>query len=157
MALVGALGDEDPEVKEAAALALWFVEPDRSVFDLLEQAFAVSQTPTRIAILKALMGISHPASYALITSALDDADPRVRQAAVASLGELGDRRAVRYLRKMVLQDPDENVRAEAAYRLGMLGTQAEILALKKARETDPAPSVRLWASWALDRIGASDS
>lgn len=157
VALVGALGDDDPAVKESAALALWFVDADHSIIELLKQAFAVSQPSTRMTILKALMGISHPSAYEVFVKALDDPDARVRQAAVAGLGELGDRRAIRYCRKLVLQDPDESVRAEAAYRLGMLGTRDEIPALRKVQETDPAPLVRLWASWALHRIEAPSS
>ncbi|RMH32815.1 MAG: HEAT repeat domain-containing protein [Nitrospirae bacterium] len=154
VALVGALGDGDPAVKDAAALALWFVDADQTIVDLLNQAFVVSEPATRMAILKALMGISHPSAYDVFVDALDDPDSRVRQAAVAGLGELGDRRAIRYFRKIMLQDPDESVRAEAAYRLGMIGTRAEIPALKKVQETDPAPLVQLWASWALHRIEA---
>ncbi|MCZ7542856.1 MAG: HEAT repeat domain-containing protein [Anaerolineae bacterium] len=46
--------------------------------------------------------------------ALRHADPRIRYRAVAQLGRLGDRRALRHLAAVYRTDPDSRVRAAAA-------------------------------------------
>ena len=152
LALVMALGDEIPHVKQAAAASLEHAEPRKKVLRLLREAMAISEVETRIAVVQALSEFDTPSAYPLFIQALDDSDSRVRQAAVAGLGELGDPRAVRIFRKILLNDGNEGVRTEAAFRLGKLGNKADVYSLQKAIESDPTPNVHLWASWALREI-----
>ena len=150
--LITALGDDVLEVKHAVASALGQVEPHTDRVQLLKEVLAISEVETRKAVIQVLTDFDTPSAYEVIVPALKDPDPRVRQAAVAGLGELADRRALPLLRKRLLQDADEGVRTEAAFRLGKLGDTAEISSLEKAVETDPASTVHVWAQWALQQI-----
>lgn len=152
VALITALGDPAPEVKRAAGLAFRQVSPRKHFLKLLKQALAISELETRVAIIQALSQFDSPSTYPLFVEALKDSDARVRQAAIAGLGELADRRALSLFRKHLLNDEDEGVRAEAAFRLGKLGGKRDIGLLRKAMESDPTPSVHLWASWAINNI-----
>ena len=152
LALVMALGDEIPTVKQAAAASLEQAEPQKNVLRLLREALTISEVETRVAVVHALSEFDTPSAYPLFIQALKDSDSQVRQASVAGLGELGDPRAVRIFRKLLLNDGSEGVRTEAAFRLGKLGTKADVYSLQKAIESDPTPNVHLWASWALREI-----
>jgi HEAT repeat protein len=150
--LINALGDDVPAVKHAVASALGQVEPHADRVQLLKEVLTISEVETRKAVIQVLTDFDTPSAYEVIVPALKDPDPRVRQSAVAGLGELADRRAVPLLRKRLLKDPDEGVRTEAAFRLGKLGDTADIASLEKAMKSDPASSVHVWAQWALEQI-----
>ena len=152
IALIHALGDEVPSVKQAVASALGQVEPRADRVQLLKEVLAISEVETRKAVIQVLTDFDTPSAYDVIVPALKDPDPRVRQTAVAGLGELADRRAVPLIRKRLLKDPDEGVRTEAAFRLGKLGDSADIASLKKALKADPSSPAYIWAQWALQQI-----
>lgn len=147
-----ALGDEVREVKQAAASALGQVEPQSDRVQLLKEVLAISEAETRKAVIKVLTDFETPSAYDVIVQALEDPEPRVRQAAVAGLGEIADRRALPLLRKRLLQDPDPGVRTEAAFRLGKLGGSADVPSLEKAVKADSSSSVHIWAQWAINQI-----
>ena len=155
LALITALGDPSSGVKQNAASALENVVPEEVLVNLLRQVLAVSEISTRRAVVQALSELEIPTSYQVFLDAVKDHDPRVRQIAIAGLGELADSRALIVFRKYLLNDPDEGVRTEAAFRLGKLGGKNDIPVLKKAVETDPTPNVHLWASWALKEATSS--
>ena len=112
----------------------------------------ISEVGTRQAVLQVLTDFDRPEAYDLFVKALKDSDPRVRQAAVAGLGELADRKARPLLRKRLRKDADEGVRTEAAFRLGKLGDNADISSLEKAVKTDSSSTVQIWAQWAIQQI-----
>jgi len=87
----------------------------------------------------------------LLGWAFRDADPRVRRAAVASLGKIRDRKTLPLLRR-ALADPDDNVRAEAARALASVGGKEETDALH-ASVRDRATSVGISAAGALLAMG----
>lgn len=151
-ALINALGDDVPEVKQAVASALGQVEPHTDRVQLLKEILAISEVETRKAVIQVLTDFDTPSAYDVIVPALKDPDPRVRQTSVSGLGELADRRAVPLLRKRLHKDPDAGVRAEAAFRLGKLGDSADVPSLEKAVKSDPHSTVKFWAQWALEQI-----
>ena len=151
-ALIGALGDNVPENKQVAASALGQIEPKEEHVQLLKEVLTIAEVGTRKAVLQVLKDFDTPAAYKLFVKALKDSDPRVRQAAVAGLGELADRKARPLLRKRLRKDSDEGVRTEAAYRLGKLGDKADKRSLKKAVKSDSSSQVQIQAEWALQQI-----
>ena len=153
MALVGAIGDERPAVKRAAAQALGKIGTRQPVIDVLIEALAVGELESRRSAVHALAQLEGISAYPALLSALGDRDARVRQGAVAALGELGDPRALPALRKRLLRDRNVGVRTEAAFRIGKLGGRADLPFLQKAANTDPTPLVHLWAMWALQNVG----
>jgi HEAT repeat protein len=74
----------------------------------------------RRAVVETLGRLSHPTASAYIRSALEDADPAVRQTAVAILAGLGTRGMARSFAELARTDPSASVRraAEAALRRG---------------------------------------
>ncbi len=154
LALIMALGDSSPAVKEAAASAFGNVEPQEEFSKVLQQVFTVSETSTKLAVVQALSQLELATSYPVFLEALNDSNPRVRQASLSGLGELANPQALTVFRKHLLDDPDEGVRVEAAFRLGKLGGSQDIPVLKKALKTDSTPNVYLWASWALKELSS---
>ena len=154
-ALILALGDSSSEVKRVAATALGNVVAEEELLSLLRQVLAVSEVSTKRAVVQALTELEIPSSYQVFLDAVKEHDPRVRQIAIAGLGELADSRSLIVFRKYLLNDPDEGVRTEAAFRLGKLGSQNDIPVLKKAMDADPTPNVHIWASWALKEVSSS--
>ncbi|WP_454063576.1 HEAT repeat domain-containing protein [Candidatus Nitrospira salsa] len=155
LSLITTLGDSSTPVKQAAASALRNVVPEEALSNLLRQVLAISEVSTRRAVVQALTELEIPSSYSIFLDAVKDEDARVRQTALAGLGELADRRALIVFRTFLLNDPDEGVRTEAAFRLGILGGQNDVPVLKKAIEADPTPNVHLWASWALKEAASN--
>ena len=153
VALVQHLTDPSDSVKQAAVLALGRTTVQEELLRVLTDAYGIATIPTQRAIIQALAHFEFPFSYSVFLQALESPDSFTRQAAIAGLGELGDRRGLPVLRTHLLQDTSVGVRSEAAFRLGKLGSSADVLALKQAMETDPTPSVHFWASWALGQIG----
>ena len=150
--LAGALGDEHPSVKHAAAGALGKIGPRQSVIAILTQALAVGESSSRRAAVEALTQLEAKSAYPILRGALTDPDPAVRQGALAALGELGDRRVLPDFQQRLLLDADPGVRTEAAYRLGKLGDAQELEVLDLVSRNDASPSVRLWADRARANI-----
>jgi HEAT repeat protein len=157
MALVEALAaDPAEEVKRSAAEALGQMAASEGAAPklvgrltaLLENA----DSATKRAAVMALASIEAGSSYTALTKVVHDENPRNRQAAVAALGELADRRAIPLLADRVLKDADAGVRAEAAFRLGKLGDETTLAVLRAAASNDPDPAVRRWAASAIQSI-----
>lgn len=152
IALVSALGDEDVEVKHSAASALGNVGLRPPLIPLLIEGLKVGEVHSRQAVVEALMQLEGRSASSVLLDTLNDPDPRVRQGAIAALGELGDPTVRPAFRKLLLRDPNVGVRTEAAYRLGKLGDETDIPFLQKAANRDPTPIVHLWATWAINNI-----
>ena len=151
--LAGALGDEHPAVKQAAALALGKIGSRPPVIAILTQVLAVGERSSRRAVVEALTQLEAKGAYPALRTALTDPDPAVRQGALAALGELGDRRALPDFRERLLFDASPGVRSEAAYRLGNWEIPGELQALEEAAHDDASPIVRVWAGRAKAGIG----
>ena len=151
--LAGALGDDHPSVKQAAALALGKIGPREPVIVILTQVLAVGERSSRRAGVDAFTQLEAKGAFPALRKALTDPDPAVRQGAVAALGELGDRRALPDFRERLLFDASPGVRAEAAYRLGKLGDHQELRVLEEAAHDDASPIVRVWVDQAKSYIG----
>jgi HEAT repeat protein len=90
-----------------------------------------------------------------LIAALTDKVPQVREAAVLSLGELGDERAVEPL-MAALQDEYIGVRSLAAGALGKIGEDRAVEALIAALQDERWP-VRGSVASALGKIGGSQA
>ena len=157
LALVKALGDTQSNVKRAAASALGRIGTRQVVVELLTEAIRMRETEMLRYSVEALSELDSPSAYVELISALNVSDARIRQVAIAALGELGDPRALPAIRNRLLQDPDIGVRTEAAFRLGKLGDQNDRPALLQAAERDPDPLVHFWSTWAIAMIDSSSN
>lgn len=160
LALVERLGDPSKEVKTAAAQALGAMRATPEMVERLTAILRQADVPTKRAVLQALALLEAPASYPALVEALRDNDARIRQGAIAALGELADSRALPLLRDRLRHDRDVGVRSEAAFRLGKFGDLTVLSALKSAAAGDGDAGVRRWALWASAQLsgrGGSDS
>ncbi len=115
-ALAEVAGDPSRRADAIAALAQVSEEAIPAVGGCLS-----SRDPhVRRAVIEALGRLSHPTASAYIRGALEDGDPAVRQAAVATLAGLGTRGLARSFAEIARTDPSAAVRraAEAALRRG---------------------------------------
>ncbi|HPC33446.1 MAG TPA: HEAT repeat domain-containing protein [Syntrophales bacterium] len=113
-ALLGLL--REPARREAAIAALAGMGDEQLAW--MADAFSRSGPETRPAIIEVLVRMKRPGATALIVSALDDGEAKVRMAAVQALARLGSRRAERRLSLMASADPDPDVRRAARQALG---------------------------------------
>jgi hypothetical protein len=86
-----------------------------------------------------------------LITALSDENPKVRQGAAETLGEVADRRAVEPLAH-VLTDNDADVRLSAALALGMIEDASGTAPLKLALKNEKDEAVRGALETALDMI-----
>ena len=152
IALVERLGDPSDEVKTAAAQALGEIRATHGLVERLKAILRQADVPTKRAAIQALALLEAPASYPALVQALRDDDARIRQGAIAALGELADARALPLIRDRLRHDRDAGVRSEAAFRLGKFGNQTVISALQSAAADDIDTNVRRWALWASAQL-----
>jgi HEAT repeat protein len=150
--LVQHIPDPSASVRQAVVLALSQTNSSEAVLQVLAEAYTISTHATQLTIIQTLAQFEFPFAYGLFIQALKSADPFIRQAAIAGLGELGDPRGLLVMRTHLLQDSNVGVRSEAAFRLGKIGGSADLPALRQARETDPTPNVHFWATWSMKQI-----
>ena len=96
-----------------------------------------------------------PASSATVNAlieALSDANAQVRAAAVSSLGQLQDPRAITALSKALKEDTDARVREAAAQALGEIDDSRAVPALLDALRVEKVSGVRLQIVEALREI-----
>ena len=160
IALARRLDDPAPAVKVAAAHAVGLTGWTDRILDVLIELLGRPEETTRQAVVHSLAWLEAPPAYSALIGALSDESPRVRQGALAALGELADARSLPLFQDRLLHDPDQGVRSEAAFRLGKFGDSTVIPALRSAADKDAHPDVRRWASWAMSQLnpaGDSDS
>lgn len=75
------------------------------------------------------LGVVGPPAFALIDDARSDAESTVREAAATAYGEIGDARALTWLRQAAAEDPDRGVREAAVAAMGAIGDPAAVDAL----------------------------
>jgi len=154
-ALISALGDRDPSVREAATLSLQRFGPQAGD-DLRQALYGHPVHSVRAGAARSLAPLA--ASDAMVLSSLikatKDRSSLVRRVSVEVIGEAGAEvsAAVPALAEALL-DEDPNVRASAAAALGRIGPMAEgaIPALTVA-SLDAVPRVAAAARDALSKI-----
>ncbi len=109
----------------------------------------------RAEMAKALGTIGRPAGVSYLTSALSDAQPKVRAASLVALRTIPGFHDGSVAEPLV-SDTDATVRAEAAVTIGQLKDAGGVSALVSALG-DPSANVRKKAAWALGEIHASSS
>lgn len=156
--LVQRLGDEDPRVREQAALQLGRPGPEASVaVEPLLAALRHEDPYLRGAAAVALGRIGDVALPALVR-ALDSDDAELRHSAAIALGRMGPA-AVGALPALIrrLADPADEVRQVAASTLGGLGAAAVAAAPALTdRLSDRDEAVRRSAAAALARVAPAD-
>jgi hypothetical protein len=149
-ALLLALKDEDPEVRQHALFALAQLGGPQ-LAEALRNALKDPNPEIReIAIQAAAMGRGGDLTDELI-AASKDGNSQVREKAVWALGLKGNRRAVDTLIS-ALRDENDDVRAKAAWALGLKGDQRAVEPLIQALK-DNSAEVRAIAAWALGLKG----
>ena len=153
--LVKALGDEDTEVRSAAATALSHsnVTPE-SVLPSLAALLSSDDATVRAAAAQALGSIGGQPAIAFLLTALSDPATQVRANAALALGELGDPVTVPAL-IAALSDPQDRVRATSALALGLLKDLRALDVLLNALG-DSRSDVRYAAAQALGSLGCRD-
>lgn len=154
MALVQRLNDSSDSVKLAAAQALGAMGATQAMVEALTEVLQQSDVQARRAAVQSLIGVEARSAYPALVEAIGDEDPRVRQGAIAAIGELGETRAIPLFRDRLDKDTDAGVRGEAAYRLGKLGSPNEVALLQVIAAREQVPVVRGWARWAVDELMA---
>ena len=115
-ALIGALGDADPNVRVDAVSDLGLLSDTQAESLLAITAMQDPAPAVRVEALYALESQRAESQLAAFRHALDDPDKDVRKAAVSALEELGGNASTELLR-VALGDRDAAVRAAAAEAL----------------------------------------
>jgi HEAT repeat protein len=148
-ALLAALEDKDPDVRNVAARALGKMKlqaAEEALVGLLgkhEQSVSA-----RIAAICIEMGAR---TAPLLIRTLRDGTPKARFWAARILGEIRDNRAARSLGDALL-DPEPDVRSAAAWALGAIAERSTAGMVETALR-DPVWFVRAHAAEALGKIG----
>ena len=148
-ALIGALSDTDPDVREMVVVTLARMRDPRIVPALLP-LLKDANADVREQVVFALARSGDSRATAAITTMIDDASPDVRKQAVHLLGQSRNRDALPVLVK-ALNDSSADVREQAAFALGQLRDVSAIdplLALLK----DSSPDVREQSVFALGQL-----
>jgi HEAT repeat protein/beta-lactamase regulating signal transducer with metallopeptidase domain len=151
-AMIGALDDEDAEMREQAANSLGQLEDPRAVEPLTAVLLNDVEPSVREQAAWALGMIEDAAAVPALGQALTDIEADVREQAAWALGMIEDESAVDALAQ-VMNDPDEDVREQAVWALGMIEAEAAVAPLMVALN-DSNAETRGQAAWALGMIEA---
>jgi HEAT repeat protein len=177
--LIGLLAADDPEVRQAAVVALGQLGDARAVpeltrvmvtdaellviaagalakigdrrpFEALLSLLNHPDAAARLAVVSALNSIGHPEMAARVAPLLQAADPHLRESAIRVAGYFGYRECADGL-LTACEDPDENVRRAAVVHLPYLDDDRAIPLLQQALRTD-TPKVRAAAARAMGQV-----
>jgi len=148
-ALIAALADSDPNVRETVVMTLGRMRDQRIVPALLP-LLKDSNADVREHAVFALTRSGDPRAVAAVMTMIDDASPDVRQQAVHLLGQSRNREAVPSLLK-ALKDSSADVRQQAVFGLGHLRDASAVEPLLDALK-DSSADVRQQAAFALGQI-----
>jgi HEAT repeat protein len=151
-AVVAALADVHPAVRERAALATVDLLADPTLPGLLRPMASHHFPPTRRLVMQLYARHGTLAQcLPVLKTGLQDADPLVRSQAALSLGK---RRVTDVGPGLLplLRDPDEHVRGTAAYALGLIGDRSALASLR-ALLADESAAVRAVAAESLQKLG----
>ncbi len=147
-ALIGALKDGDPGVRQAAAESLGRLGEPRAV-DALSGLLGDANLEVRGSAVEALGNIEDPKAIPALTRAAGDASPAVRREAAEALLSFDEPAAGEPLIKL-LGDSDARVRLTAIEGLSQRGDRRALLPLSKLVK-DPNVEIRARAVRALSR------
>ena len=147
--IIESLGDEDEDVRWAAAKALGNIKSETAVQSLIK-ALGDEDEDVRWATAKALGNIKSETAVQSLIKALGDEDQFVRWVAVKALGNIKSETAVQSLIK-TLGDEDEDVRRAVAKALGNIKSETAVQPLIEALG-DEDQSVRRVVAEALGNI-----
>jgi HEAT repeat protein len=119
IALLNALGDQEPAARRATARALGFLDDPRTV-DALLASVQDEDTRVRNTAIRSLGLLRATRAVEVLLPQLHDREWTSRSVTAFALGEIGDRRAVEPLIAM-LQDESEMVVSSAASALANIG------------------------------------
>ena len=145
-ALIGALADSDPGVREMVVMTLGRMRDERIVPALLP-LLKDSNADVREHAVFALARSGDPRATAAVMTMVDDASADVRQQAVHLLAQSRNRDAVPALLK-ALKDSSADVRQQAVFGLGHLRDASAVEPLLEALK-DSSADVRQQAAFAL--------
>lgn len=140
------LKETDPGIRNAAIDILRKIGDEG--LDILED-LARREKDVRLFVLDILGTIGNPDSLEVLTEGLRDQDPNVRNAAVISLGMLGDERAFPHLK--VMMDDEEWIRFSAIDALAQMPGEQTVDFLMNQLER--MPSDDLTVSAILENLG----
>lgn len=144
-ACIAALADPLEPVRRAAVIALGEIEPSAAMMAKVLLLLSSPDIGVRRAAAQALVQIDSTSWISQLASALQDADPDVRQSLIAALGEWGGLSAGSWLKGQLARDPSPAVRIETVYRLGKIGGSEAIAALDALLEKESDRDVERWA------------
>ncbi len=145
-ALIGALNDSDPDVREMVVVTLSRMRDPRIVTALLP-VLKDSNADVREQAVFALARSGDARAMTAVAAMIDDASPDVREQAVHALGRSRSAEALPALMK-ALKDSSPDVREQAAFALGHLRNPNAVDPLIEALK-DSSPDVREQAAFAL--------
>jgi HEAT repeat protein/beta-lactamase regulating signal transducer with metallopeptidase domain len=145
-ALIGALNDSDPDVREMVIVTLGRLRDPRIVTALLP-LLKDSDAEVREQAVFALARSSDARAMTAVAAMIDDASADVREQAVHLLGRSRNPDALPALTK-ALKDSSPDVREQAAFALGQLRSANAVDPLLEALK-DSSPDVREQAAFAL--------
>ena len=148
-ALIAALADSDPDVREMVVVTLGRMRDERIVPALLP-LLKDSNADVREHVVFALARTGDARAAAAVMTMTDDASEDVRQQAVRLIGQSRNREAVPVLLK-ALKDPSDDVRQQAVFGLGHLRDASAVDPLIAALK-DSSADVRQQAAFALGQI-----
>jgi len=148
-ALIGALGDSDPDVREMVVVTLGRMRDPRIVPALLPLLKDANKDVREQAVF-ALARTGDPRATAAVSTMIDDASPDVREQVVHLLGQSRNRDVVPVLIK-ALKDSSADVREQAAFGLGHLRDVSAVDPLL-AMLNDSSPDVREQTVFALGQL-----
>jgi HEAT repeat protein len=145
-----ALGDENPEVSDAAGEALSHMPPADAV-SLLAEALSYKDTDVRRRAAEILGAIGSPGAVSHLIRSLQDDSPQVRESAASSLWQIGSAGHSDAL-VVHLQSPDAKIRASIAGLLGKVKAEGALDGLAHVLR-DPNEFVRAAVVNALAAFG----
>lgn len=146
-ALIKALDDENPNIRQMVAEALGEMRDAKAVQPLIK-ALSASIPWGREKVAEALGKLKDARALEPLISALQDKEYEVRKQAAVALGEIGSDKAVEALVRVL---SSSNIRDSAALALGKIRSANAVEPLIKALEDEDA-DVRAAAAWALGDI-----
>ena len=143
--------EEDPGIV-ISVLNVLGVIGDPAARTLLEESLRSDNSRIRQISAQSLGRLRLSDSVNVLVNASDDPDRGVRMQAVRALGEIGDERAVRPLRRRLRSEDDREVQVAVAHSLGQLGQDDGLdIALEASRSEDQ--SIRRSGLRALASVG----
>jgi len=149
------LASPDPDKRLQAVKALGNSKDSKAV-DHLIKALGDSDVRVQAKAVQVLGDMRATAATPVLVEHLlmRTTDSGMKQLIIASLGKIGDTRAVRPLIQLLQGDLDEETRGTAAFALGDIGSPEALEVLEHIEATDDDPMVRRVANQARAKIEA---